>query len=58
MTDNVCYVPVSIGELIDKYTILQIKQERIENENNIWGLGSKIRYLISLKIIHAVARHL
>ena len=34
------------------------KCQRIDNENNIWGLSSKIRYLISLKIIHAVARHL
>lgn len=32
MEGNICYIPVSIGELFDKYTILQIKQSHIKDK--------------------------
>jgi len=35
MAENLCHVPVSIGELFDKYTILQIKKERITQEHKL-----------------------
>ncbi len=45
MEKGLCYVPVSIGELYDKYTILQIKQERIENENKLVIVKKELDYL-------------
>jgi tetratricopeptide (TPR) repeat protein len=45
MTDNVCYVPVSIGELIDKFTILQIKQTKIQNAEKLAMVEKEITYL-------------
>jgi tetratricopeptide (TPR) repeat protein len=45
MVDNVCYVPVSIGELIDKYTILQIKQNKIHNAEKLAMVEKEITYL-------------
>ena len=45
MEDNICFVPVSIGELFDKYTILQIKQERIFNEYKLAMVSKEIAYL-------------
>jgi len=38
-------VPVSIGELWDKYTILLIKQEKIKNKEKIKYINSEIDYL-------------
>ena len=35
-------VDISIGELIDKVTILSIKMEKIKDENKIRGLDSKL----------------
>jgi tetratricopeptide (TPR) repeat protein len=45
MADNVCHVPVSIGELIDKYTILQIKQNKIQNAEKLAMVEKEIAYL-------------
>ena len=45
MEKKVCYVPVSIGELYDKYTILQIKQERIKDEGKLVFVNKEIEYL-------------
>lgn len=45
MADNVCYIPVSIGELIDKYTILQIKQTKIQNAEKLAMVEKEITYL-------------
>ena len=45
MEKKVCYVPVSIGELYDKYTILQIKQERIKDEGKLVFINKEIEYL-------------
>tara|TARA_Y100000389_G_scaffold16130_1_gene14203 strand:+ start:734 stop:1117 length:384 start_codon:yes stop_codon:yes gene_type:complete len=38
-------IPVSIGELWDKYTILLIKQEKIKNKEKIKYINSEIDYL-------------
>ena len=45
MEDNMCYVPVSIGELIDKYTILQIKQNKIQNAEKLAMVEKELAYL-------------
>ena len=45
MEKKVCYVPVSLGELYDKYTILQIKQERIKDEGKLVFINKEIEYL-------------
>ena len=45
MEKKVCYVPVSIGELYDKYTILQIKQERIKDEGKLVFINKELEYL-------------
>lgn len=45
MADNVCHVPVSIGELIDKFTILQIKQTKIQNAEKLAMVEKEITYL-------------
>jgi hypothetical protein len=45
MDKGLCYVPVSIGELYDKYTILQIKEERISNETKLILVKKELEYL-------------
>uniref|UniRef100_A0A6C0IK29 Uncharacterized protein n=1 Tax=viral metagenome TaxID=1070528 RepID=A0A6C0IK29_9ZZZZ len=45
MEDNICYIPVSIGELFDKYTILQIKQTRIKDQKKIAIVEKELSYL-------------
>ena len=45
MEKKVCYVPVSLGELYDKYTILQIKQERNKDEGKLVFINKEIEYL-------------
>ena len=45
MENGVCYVPVSVGELYDKYTILQIKQERIKDEDKLVMVKKELKYL-------------
>jgi hypothetical protein len=42
-----CLIPVSIGELFDKYSILQIKKERITNLEKIELLQKEMNYLRS-----------
>ena len=39
------FIPVSIGELWDKYTILLIKQRKIKNEEKIKYINIEINYL-------------
>jgi hypothetical protein len=38
-------VPVSFGELCDKYTILEIKSEKIKDENKLLVIQREISYL-------------
>lgn len=45
MENGLCYVPVSIGELYDKYTILQIKEEKIANESKLMMVKKELDYL-------------
>ena len=42
---NICYIPVSIGELYDKYTILQIKKEKINNINKLAYITTELTHL-------------
>lgn len=50
MTQNICYIPVSIGELYDKYTILQIKQDKITCTEKLKSVNNELEYLKN--IIH------
>ena len=45
MSQNICYIPVSIGELYDKYTILQIKQEKITCTEKLKSVNNELEYL-------------
>ncbi len=40
-----CNVPVSIGELYDKYTILQIKKEKINSIDELSCITTELTYL-------------
>jgi hypothetical protein len=40
-----CLIPVSIGELFDKYSILQIKKERITDITKIELIQKEMNYL-------------
>lgn len=42
---NQCLVPVSVGELFDKYSILQIKNERIIDINKLAIIQKELNYL-------------
>ena len=42
---NICYVPVSLGELYDKYSILLIKSERIVENNKKMEICKEISLL-------------
>lgn len=42
---NSCNVPISIGELYDKYSILQIKKEMIQDTNKLLNINKEIEYL-------------
>jgi hypothetical protein len=45
MSENICNIPVSIGELFDKYTILQIKQQQINDLNKRNMVQIELAYL-------------
>ena len=42
---NICYIPVSVGELYDKYTILQIKKEKINNIDKLAYITTELTHL-------------
>ncbi len=42
---TICNVPVSIGELYDKYTILQIKKEKINSIDELSCITTELTYL-------------
>ena len=42
---NICYIPVSVGELYDKYTILQIKKEKINNVDKLAYITTELTHL-------------
>jgi hypothetical protein len=42
---NICNVPISIGELYDKYSILLIKKEKIDENDKLYFINKEIEYL-------------
>ena len=42
---SICYIPVSIGELYDKYSILQIKKEKLKDNNLLSNVEKEINLL-------------
>lgn len=42
---NTCYIPVSIGELFDKYTILLLKQQKIKDTAKLTNINKELNYL-------------
>ena len=42
---NICNVPISIGELYDKYTVLQIKKEKINDIDKLLYITTELTYL-------------
>lgn len=54
MDNSLCYVPVSIGELFDKYTILQIKQNRIKDNNKLLLVNKELDHLTLLALKYNV----
>jgi hypothetical protein len=48
MTSSIVSVPISIGELCDKYTILQIKIEKITDTNKLNKIKNEIHKLIPI----------
>lgn len=45
MTSTPPYIPVSVGELFDKYTILQIKLSKINNQSKLDIIQTELFYL-------------
>ena len=41
-------IPVSVGELTDKITILEIKKDKITNINNLKNIKIELTYLIDI----------
>jgi hypothetical protein len=42
---NICSIPVSLGELYDKYSILEIKSEKINDEHKLFEIKKEINFL-------------
>jgi hypothetical protein len=42
---DICIVPVSIGELYDKYSILEIKKDHIKDNDKLISINKEIFYL-------------
>lgn len=42
---NISNVPISIGELYDKYSILLIKKEKIHENDKLYFINKEIEYL-------------
>lgn len=45
MTSTPPYIPVSVGELFDKYTILQIKLSKINDQSKLEHIQTELFYL-------------
>jgi len=43
-------VPISVGELIDKIVILEIKSERIKNANQLANIANELRALRAVRL--------
>ncbi len=46
--NNIVQVPISIGELCDKYTILLIKKEKISDETKLSNIQNELKRLNSI----------
>jgi hypothetical protein len=46
------YVPVSVGELIDKLSILQVKKIKISNEEKLTLVNKEFELLYNLSSVH------
>lgn len=44
------YVPVSVGELIDKLSILQVKRNKIDDENKLNYVNNEFELLYNLSV--------
>jgi hypothetical protein len=53
-----CFVPVSVGELCDKYTILQIKAERISDVEKLKKVMGELQLLKPLVEQYNVSQEL
>jgi hypothetical protein len=42
---DICIIPVSIGELYDKYSILEIKKDHITDNDKLISINKEILYL-------------
>lgn len=42
---NICSIPVSLGELYDKYSILEIKSEKITDEHKLFEIKKEMNFL-------------
>lgn len=42
---NNCFVPISLGELFDKYSILLIKKERVNSDDKLMCINKEIQFL-------------
>ena len=43
-----CSIPISVGELIDRITILKIKSERISDENKLTMVEKELKLLLEI----------
>ena len=46
------YIPVSIGELIDKLSILEIKQTKITNEKKLEYINKEFKLLYDMSLVY------
>jgi hypothetical protein len=53
----IAYVPISIGELLDKITILQIKMDRISNPEKLVNISNELRCLMEIYEQHNLEGH-
>lgn len=45
MDKNICLIPVSLGELYDKYTILKIKETKVKDVDKLLFIKTELNYL-------------
>lgn len=55
---SVCYVPISIGELFDKLSILMIKSYKITNSDKLININKEILYLKPIVDKYKIDEHL
>jgi hypothetical protein len=52
---SICHVPISIGELYDKYSILEIKFEKIVDASKLFNVQKEMEYLQPLLDVHLLS---